>query len=181
MSRIAKRSIIVPNDIKIILKNQDIVVTGKKGTLKRTFNKLVNINYMNNILSFEARFISDSLGWMHAGTARSLTNSMIIGVTSGFSKKLNLIGVGYKFSIEDTNKKKLILSLGYSHDIIYILPVGIDISLISPTEILIIGIDKQLVGQVSANLRNYRKPDAYKGKGIRYFNEFVKTKEAKKK
>ncbi|CAL4323803.1 50S ribosomal protein L6 [Buchnera aphidicola (Chaitophorus sp. 3695)] len=181
MSRIAKRSIIVPNDIKIILKNQDMIITGKKGTLKRTFNKLVSISYINNILSFKAYSVSDSLGWMQAGTARSLTNSMIIGVTSGFSKKLTLIGVGYKFFIEDVNKKKLVLSLGYSHNITYIIPLSINIKLISSTEILIEGIDKQLVGQVSANLRNYRKPDSYKGKGVRYFNEFVKTKEAKKK
>ncbi|CAL4324099.1 50S ribosomal protein L6 [Buchnera aphidicola (Chaitophorus populicola)] len=181
MSRIAKRSIIVPNDIKVILENQDIIIQGKKGTLKRTFNKLVSINYINNILSFQARCVSDPLGWMQAGTARSLTNSMIIGVTSGFCKKLNLIGVGYKFSIEDNTNKKLILSLGYSHNVTYVIPLGIQIKLNSPTEITIQGIDKQLVGQVSANLRNYRKPDSYKGKGVRYFNEFVKTKEAKKK
>ncbi|MCW5197495.1 50S ribosomal protein L6 [Buchnera aphidicola] len=181
MSRIAKRSIIVPNNIKVILKNQDIVIQGEKGTLKRTFNKLVNISYINNILTFKARYKSDSLGWMQAGTARSLTNSMIIGVTCGFSKKLHLIGVGYKFSIENINTNELILSLGYSHNIKYIFPLGINIELISSTEILIKGIDKQLVGQVSANLRKYRKPDSYKGKGVRYFNEFVKTKEAKKK
>ncbi|WP_343183479.1 50S ribosomal protein L6 [Buchnera aphidicola] len=180
MSRIAKRSIIIPNDIKICLNKQNITIEGKKGVLKKTIHSLVKINLEKKKLNFKSK-ISSSYGWMQAGTARSLINSMILGVKYGFSKKLILVGVGYKFSLEGLKKKKIIMSLGYSHNIIYILPVGIDVQLLSQTEILIKGIDKQLVGQVSANLRLYRKPDAYKGKGIRYFNEFVKTKEAKKK
>ncbi|CAL4323836.1 50S ribosomal protein L6 [Buchnera aphidicola (Periphyllus testudinaceus)] len=180
MSRIAKRSIIVPDDIEIILNNKNITVKGKKGVLKRDFNSLVQINLENKILSFKSKN-STSNGWMQAGTVRSLINSMILGVTYGFSKKLILVGVGYKFSLENSTVKKIIMSLGYSHNVIYLLPCGIDVELLSSTEILIKGIDKQLVGQVSANLRLHRKPDSYKGKGIRYFNEFVKIKEAKKK
>ncbi|NIG99345.1 MAG: 50S ribosomal protein L6 [Buchnera aphidicola (Periphyllus acericola)] len=179
MSRIAKRSIIIPDNVEVFLDNQYVQIKGQKGILKRRFNNLVEINLKDKILNIRARKSSLN-GWMQAGTVRSLINSMILGVTYGFSKKLILVGVGYKFALENS-KKKLILSLGYSHNIVYFLPFGIDIELISQTEIVIKGIDKQLVGQVSANLRLYRRPDAYKGKGIRYYNEFVKTKEAKKK
>ncbi|CAL4323689.1 50S ribosomal protein L6 [Buchnera aphidicola] len=178
MSRIAKRSIIVPDNVIVKIDKKKIIVKGEKGRLKRILHRLVEIFYKNNILSFKSR-ISSKKGWMHAGTTRSLVNSMIIGVTSGFFKQLNLVGVGYRFSLE--GQKKIVMSLGYSHNIVYILPLGVSAQLKSQTEIIVHGIDKQLVGQVSANLRSYRKPDAYKGKGIRYLNEFVKTKEAKKK
>ncbi|NIH16488.1 MAG: 50S ribosomal protein L6 [Buchnera aphidicola (Periphyllus lyropictus)] len=180
MSRIAKRSIIVPDNIQIKLKNKEIIVKGNKGTLKKKINNLVYIKYKKNILSFKV-YKSNNEGWMQAGTARSLVYSMIIGVTKGFSKKLILIGVGYRFSLEGNNNEQVVMSLGYSHNIRYILPDGIFVKLLSQTEIVVLGIDKQLVGQVSANLRFYRVPDSYKGKGVRYFNEFVKIKEAKKK
>jgi large subunit ribosomal protein L6 len=180
MSRIAKRSIIVPKDVIVQINQQKVVIKGKNGILTRILNNLVEIIYKNNILSFKSR-VSSSEGWMHAGTSRSLINSMIIGVTDGFYKKLNLVGVGYKFSLEGKNQKKIVMSLGYSHNVIYLVPDEISVELKSQTEILIKGIDKRLVGQVSANLRSCRKPDSYKGKGIRYSDEFVKVKEAKKK
>ncbi|CAL4323796.1 50S ribosomal protein L6 [Buchnera aphidicola] len=180
MSRIAKRSIIVPKNVIIKINKQEVVIKGIKGRLKLILHDSVQINYKNNVLSFKSR-ISSGIGWMHAGTSRSLINSMIIGVTIGFFKQLNLVGVGYRFSLEGSKQEKIVMSLGYSHSVIYDLPIGISAELKSQTEIVIKGIDKRLVGQVAENLRNFRKPDAYKGKGIRYANEFVRIKEAKKK
>ncbi|QIE02187.1 50S ribosomal protein L6 [Buchnera aphidicola] len=178
MSRIAKCPIIIPSDINVQLDLPIISIQGKYGQLSRVINKSVNIEYLNNKICFSPRSgFSD--GWAQAGTARALVNSMIIGVSKQFIKKLQLSGVGYRVSI--TSDNIINLSLGYSHVIKYYIPQGIKIDNPSPTEIVIRGIDKQLVGQIAANLRSYRKPEPYKGKGIRYLNEVVRIKEAKKK
>ncbi|AEO08278.1 50S ribosomal protein L6 [Buchnera aphidicola] len=178
MSRIAKCPIIIPSDINVQLYSQSISVQGKYGNLSRIINKSVKIEYVNNTILFSPR-LGFSDGWAQAGTARALVNSMVIGVSKQFIKKLQLSGVGYRVSVIKGNK--INMSLGYSHTITYYIPKGIDIENPSPTEIIIRGIDKQLVGQTAANLRSYRIPEPYKGKGIRYSDEVVRIKEAKKK
>ncbi|QCI17307.1 50S ribosomal protein L6 [Buchnera aphidicola (Aphis helianthi)] len=178
MSRVAKRPISIPKDIKIKLDSQLISVQGKYGCLSRTIHSAVEVKHLNNIITFKAR-LGFSNGWAHAGTLRALVYSMIIGVSEKFSKKLQFSGVGYRVSITQNNT--INMSLGYSHPILYSLPPHIEVEYLSPTEIIIKGVDKQLVGQVAANLRSYRKPEPYKGKGIRYSDEIVRVKEAKKK
>jgi len=178
MSRVAKCPIIVPSEIDIQLDSQVISIKGKYGYLSRTIHQSVKIEYLSNKIIFSPRSgFSD--GWAQAGTSRALVNSMIIGVSKQFKKKLQLSGVGYRVSI--TKGNIINMSLGYSHMITYSLPKGINAENPSPTEIIIQGIDKQLVGQISANLRSYRVPEPYKGKGIRYADEIVRMKEAKKK
>lgn len=178
MSRIAKRPIVVPSDINVQLNSQTISIQGKYGQLSRTIHNSVSIKYLEDKIIFLPRSgFSDS--WAQAGTSRALVNSMIIGVSKRFVKKLQLSGVGYRVSI--TKDNIINMSLGYSHPVIYALPKGISIENPSPTEIIIQGIDKQLVGQIAANLRSYRVPEPYKGKGIRYSDEIVRIKEAKKK
>ncbi|CAL4323238.1 50S ribosomal protein L6 [Buchnera aphidicola] len=181
MSRIAKKSILIPKEVQIKIDNNKVTVIGIKGTLFKYLNNVVQLSYNNRILKFSV-FKNIQKNWMHAGTSRSLVNSMIIGVTNGFLKKLKLIGVGYRASLSNFNNiNMIVMSLGYSHDIKYILPKGVNVNISSQTEITVFGIDKQLIGQVAANLRNFRIPDAYKGKGVRYIDEIVKIKEAKKK
>ncbi|XBC41189.1 MAG: 50S ribosomal protein L6 [Buchnera aphidicola (Nurudea yanoniella)] len=178
MSRIAKKIVIVPSCVDIKLSGQKITVTNEKKILDRILNNNVIVSYINGHLSFKSK-ISSYKGWAQAGTARSLVFSMIVGVTTGFLKKLQLLGVGFRISL--VNENALHLYLGYSHIIKYFIPKGISIECPSQTEIIIKGYDKQLVGQVAADIRSYRTPEAYKGKGIRYDNEIVRIKEAKKK
>ncbi|QNS01684.1 MAG: 50S ribosomal protein L6 [Buchnera aphidicola (Pentalonia nigronervosa)] len=178
MSRIAKRPIVVPEDVDVKLNLQLIFVQGKYGHLSRMIHPSVEVKYSKNKIFFLPRLeFSDS--WAQAGTSRSLVNSMVLGVSKQFNKKLQLSGIGYRVSISEGNIINMFL--GYSHPIIYHLPKGIHVEITSTTEINITGIDKQLVGQVAANLRFYRIPEPYKGKGIRYSNEIVRIKEAKKK
>lgn len=177
MSRVAKMPIIIPNDIEVNIKGQFITIKNKNNELNYVINKSVDVNYNNNILTFKPKigFID---GWIQAGTTRSILNSIIIGITEGFTKKLQLIGVGYRVSVKDNI---INLLLGFSHAINHKLPVGIVAECPSQTEIVLKGADKQLVGQVAADLRSYRPPEPYKGKGIRYANEIINIKEAKKK
>lgn len=178
MSRVAKCPIIIPIGVNVKLNFQLISIQGKHGDLSRTIHQSVKIKHLENKIIFTPR-LGFSDGWAQAGTSRALVNSMILGVSKKFNKKLQLSGVGYRISI---NKGNIIsMSLGYSHPITYSLPEGIYAESPSPTEIIIIGIDKQLVGQIAANLRSYRVPEPYKGKGIRYSDEVVRIKEAKKK
>ncbi len=178
MSRVAKQPIFVPSDIDVQLNSQVILIKGKYGHLSRIVHQAVKITYLNNKIIFSPHSgFSD--GWAQAGTSRALVNSMIIGVSKKFSKKLQLSGIGYRITITKSNI--INMSLGYSHIITYCLPEGIHAKSPSPTEIIIEGVDKQLVGQISANLRSYRVPEPYKGKGIRYSDEVVRIKEAKKK
>ncbi|BGI50753.1 MAG: 50S ribosomal protein L6 [Arsenophonus endosymbiont of Ceratovacuna japonica] len=177
MSRVAKLPIIIPTNVEIKLNGQDITIKSKNSKLFRKIHKSVKVKYIDNKLIFIPRLgFVDS--WMQAGTTRSLLNAMVIGVTQGFTKKLNLIGVGYRVSIKDNI---ISLFLGFSHTIEYILPKSIFAKCPSQTEIVLEGSDKQLIGQVAAKLRAYRPPEPYKGKGIHYAGEIVRTKEAKKK
>ena len=154
-----------------------IAIKGKNGELTRTIHKAVEVKHADNQLTFAPREgFADA--WAQAGTARSLLNAMVIGVTEGFTKKLQLVGVGYRAQLKGN---VLALNLGYSHPIEHTLPAGISAECPSQTEIVLKGADKQLIGQVAADIRAYRRPEPYKGKGVRYADEVVRTKEAKKK
>lgn len=178
MSRIAKRPIVIPSGVEIKLTGKTLLIKGNNGELIYTINKSVIIENNDSCLFFKSNSSSVD-GWSQAGTSRALVYSMIIGVTKGFIKKLQLFGVGYRVTM--TEKNIINMSLGYSHPIKYQLPVGISAEIPSQTEIILKGSNKQLVGQVAANLRAYRVPEPYKGKGIRYENEIIRIKEAKKK
>ncbi|WP_343190250.1 50S ribosomal protein L6 [Buchnera aphidicola (Mollitrichosiphum nigrofasciatum)] len=178
MSRIAKFPVLVPSDVEVILSVKKIVIKHNNRTLKHYINKNVNIKYIDKYLTFNVKK-NNSNSWAQAGTCRSLVASMILGLTVGFERKLQLVGVGYR--VINIINNVISLSLGYSHIITYKFPNDIFIENTKPTEILIKGVDKQKVGQVAADLRSYRIPEVYKGKGIRYQDEFIRIKEAKKK
>ncbi|MEW6992230.1 50S ribosomal protein L6 [Colwelliaceae bacterium 6441] len=177
MSRVAKAPVEVPAGVTITLSGQDIKVKGPVGELSRTIHSDVVISQEeNNIIT---NIVADTKGaWAQAGTARALINNMVEGVSKGFEKKLVLNGVGYRAKAAGKN---LNLSLGFSHPVDHAIPEGITVETPSQTEITLKGADKQLVGQTAANIRAYRRPEPYKGKGIRYVDEYVRRKEAKKK
>ena len=177
MSRVAKAPVEVPAGVTVTLSGQDIKVKGPVGELSRTINGLVAVSQEENLIKADVAEDTKA-AWMQAGTARSLINGMVIGVSKGFEKKLVLNGVGYRAKAAGKN---LNLSLGFSHPVDHAIPEGITVETPSQTEVILKGADKQLVGQVAANIRAYRKPEPYKGKGIRYDDEHVRRKEAKKK
>jgi large subunit ribosomal protein L6 len=177
MSRVAKAPVDLVSGVEVSIAGQDVTVKGKNGTLARTFNDLVAITQEENQLVIAPKAESTA-GWAQAGTARSLLNAMVIGVSQGFEKKLELNGVGYRAQAQGS---KLNLTLGFSHPVAYEMPAGITVETPSQTEIIVKGADKQVVGQVAANIRAYRPPEPYKGKGVRYSDEVVRRKEAKKK
>ncbi|CAL1329126.1 50S ribosomal protein L6 [Candidatus Providencia siddallii] len=177
MSRVAKTHIIVPVDVNVIINGQIVSIFDKNNKLTKIIHNAVEVKYKNGYITFSIRKGFNN-AWMQAGTARSLLNSMIFGIKKGFTKKLQTIGVGYRVTIENNI---INLFLGFSHSIKYILPSGITAECPTQTEIILKGIDKQIVGQVAAKLRNYRPPEPYKGKGIRYINEIIRTKEIKNK
>ncbi len=177
MSRIAKKPVELISGVEITISGQTITTKGKQGNLSIDLHDTVNVKQEDNALHFAPN--DDSKGSMAmAGTMRSLVNNMIIGVTEGFSKQLQLIGVGYRAQMQGN---VLDLSLGFSHPVKYAIPEGITIETPSQTEINVKGADKQKVGQVCAEIRAYRPPEPYKGKGVRYSDERVIRKEAKKK
>ncbi|UDG79774.1 50S ribosomal protein L6 [Candidatus Steffania adelgidicola] len=177
MSRVAKVPIIIPKGVEVKLHGQDILIKGQHGELTRTIHDAVNVQHTHNKLTVSPRENRVN-GWALSGTTRSLLNNMVIGVTNGFSKKLQLVGVGYRAAVQGNIMN---LSLGFSHSIDHLLPAGVIAECPNQTEIVIKGMDKQIIGQVAADLRAYRRPEPYKGKGIRYADEVVCTKEAKKK
>jgi large subunit ribosomal protein L6 len=177
MSRIAKTPVDILSGIEISIAGQEVTVKGKNGTLSRVFNDAVEIVQEDNQLKTSPRE-GKANGWAQAGTARSLLDNMIVGVSQGFEKKLQLNGVGYRAQAQGS---KLNLTLGFSHPVAYEMPKGISVETPSQTEVIVKGVDKQLVGQVAANIRGYRPPEPYKGKGVRYVDEVVRRKEAKKK
>jgi large subunit ribosomal protein L6 len=177
MSRVAKAPVAIPAGVTVTLSGQDIKVKGPVGELSRTIHSDVVISQEeNNIIT---NIVADVKGaWAQAGTARALINNMVEGVSKGFEKKLVLNGVGYRAKAAG---KSLNISLCFSHPVDHAIPAGITVENPSQTEISLKGADKQLVGQTAANIRAYRKPEPYKGKGIRYVDEYVRRKEAKKK
>ncbi|HCS1002141.1 50S ribosomal protein L6 [Proteus mirabilis] len=177
MSRVAKAPVVIPAGVEVKLNGQVITIKGKNGELTRTIHNAVEIQHADNQLTFAPRDgYADE--WAQAGTTRSLLNAMVVGVTEGFTKKLQLVGVGYRASVKGNTVN---LSVGYSHPVEHQLPAGITAECPTQTEILLKGADKQVIGQVAAELRAYRRPEPYKGKGIRYADEVVRIKEAKKK
>ncbi|WP_374359474.1 50S ribosomal protein L6 [Pseudoduganella danionis] len=177
MSRVAKMPIAVPAGAEVAISAQAITVKGPLGVLTQSLNGLVAVENNAGTLSFTPANDSREANAM-SGTLRALVNNMVNGVTKGFEKKLNLIGVGYKAQAQGD---KLNLSLGFSHPIVHVMPAGVSCATATPTEIVIKGIDRQKVGQVAAEVRAYRAPEPYKGKGVRYADEVVKIKETKKK
>lgn len=177
MSRIAKAPIAIPAGVEVTLTADKIAVKGKGGQLELGVHSSIEITQEDNVLSFAPRGTEKQANAL-AGTFRSLVNNMVTGVTAGFEKKLVLQGVGFRAK---SAGKTLNLQLGFSHDINYELPEGVSAETPSQTEIVIKGIDKQQVGQVAAEIRGYRPPEPYKGKGVRYADENVRRKEAKKK
>ncbi len=177
MSRVAKAPVQIPAGVEVTLKGQDITIKGGQGSLSRTIHDAVEVKQEDSALTFSARDGFDG-AWAQAGTARALINNMVEGVSKGYERKLLLQGVGYRAQAKG---KVVNLSLGFSHPIDHELPEGVTAECPSQTEIVLKGVDKQLVGQVAANIRAYRKPEPYKGKGVRYADEHVRRKEAKKK
>jgi large subunit ribosomal protein L6 len=177
MSRIAKAPIAVPSGVEVKIAGQDVTVKGSKGTLQFSVHPTVNIQQESNQINVVP--VSDEKRhWAMAGTTRALVNNMVTGVSAGFERKLQLIGVGYRAQAKGS---VLNLALGFSHPVDYAVPKGVAIETPTPTEIIITGCDKQVVGQVAAEIRAYRPPEPYKGKGVRYSDEIVARKEAKKK
>ena len=177
MSRIANNPVTIPGGVEVNLTASDITVKGSKGSLSLATNELVEVSQEENVLKFAATNKEKKSNAL-AGTYRALVSNMVQGVSEGFVKELQLIGVGYRAQAQG---RKLNLTLGFSHPVEYEIPEGIEIETPTQTQVLVRGVDKQLVGQVSAEIRGFRPPEPYKGKGVRYVDEYVKRKEAKKK
>ena len=177
MSRVAKKPIELPSGVEVSVNGTLVTVKGAKGSLQQNLHALVEMTQEGKTLSFAARKEAPG-AWAQAGTARALMNNLITGVSKGFERKLELIGVGYRAQAQG---KSLNLTLGFSHPVVYPVPEGITIETPSQTEIIVRGSDKQKVGQVAADIRSYRPPEPYKGKGVKYSDEKIVRKEAKKK
>ena len=175
MSRIGNNPVKLPPKVEVALSNGEITVKGPLGALSRTFGAEVTIERSGDTLVVKAAL--PEAGAMH-GTARALVANMVRGVTEGFEKKLTLVGVGFRAQAAGD---KVNLSLGFSHPVVHQMPKGVTVATPQQTEIVVKGIDKQAVGQVAAEIRAYRPPEPYKGKGVRYHDEQVKLKETKKK
>lgn len=177
MSRIGKKPVEIPSGVTATINGQDITVKGPKGELSCTLHDLVTAEQTDGGITIEPISETKEARSMW-GLSRSLVDNLVVGVSKGFEKKLMINGVGYRAALQGKN---LQLALGFSHDVIYEVPDGIDVACPKPTEIVIGGINKQQVGQVAAEIRRYRPPEPYKGKGVRYSDEYVVRKEGKKK
>ena len=177
MSRIAKNPIEVPNGVRIVLSEQMISVSGSKGTLEMDLSPEVEVRQIDALLTFAARTKTKFSNAM-SGTTRALIYNMVLGVTQGFEKKIELIGVGYRVQMQGDS---INLSLGFSHPVLYQLPEGVTAETLSQTELVLRSSNKQKLGQVAAEIRSFRPPEPYKGKGIRVDGERIRRKEAKKK
>ncbi|NDV11519.1 MULTISPECIES: 50S ribosomal protein L6 [Crenobacter] len=177
MSRVAKNPVAIPAGVEVKFTAEEIVVKGPIGTLSTALCADVDVKLDNNELTFAAKSDSKFARSM-SGTLRALLNNMVTGVSKGFERKLQLVGVGYRAQAQGDAVN---LSLGFSHPVVHKMPAGVKVETPSQTEILIKGADKQQVGQVAAEIRAYRSPEPYKGKGVRYADEVVVLKETKKK
>jgi large subunit ribosomal protein L6 len=177
MSRIAKQPVVIPAGVTVDVKGEEVIVKGTKGSLTHKLHGLVSAEIAENELKVTANNASKT-AVAQSGTARSLINNMVTGVSQGFERKLKLIGVGYRAKVQGNAVN---LTLGFSHPVSHVLPEGVTAETPSQTDIILKGVDKQAVGQVAAEIRGYRPPEPYKGKGVRYADEVVITKEAKKK
>ncbi len=177
MSRIGKNPVAIPNGVTPTVSGQKVSVKGPKGTLELTLVDDVTVSQGDDGLVIAPADDSSRARAMW-GMQRTLVANMVHGVSEGFTKELELNGVGYRAQAQD---QKLQLQLGLSHDVVYDVPQGIQVTTPKPTQVFVTGIDKQLVGQVAANIRRYRPPEPYKGKGIKYVDEYIFRKEGKKK
>ena len=177
MSRVANNPVELPKGVEVSLVGSEISVKGAKGTLAMSVNSNVEIKQGDNVLTFAA-VSQDAFARAMSGTTRALVNNMVTGVTQGFEKKLDLVGVGYRAQVQGS---KINLTLGFSHPVVYELPDGVTADTPSQTEILLKSSDKQKLGQAAAEIRAFRPPEPYKGKGVRISGEYVRRKEAKKK
>ena len=177
MSRIAKAPVTVPAGVEVQVNGTEVTVKGSKESLTKTFNEAVNVSVVDGQVVC-APVDGAVNGWSQAGTARAIINNMVVGVTNGFEKRLSLVGVGYRAKAAG---QTLDLTLGFSHPVVHAIPAGITVETPTQTEIVVKGADKQVVGQVAAEIRAYRPPEPYKGKGVKYADEHILRKEAKKK
>ena len=177
MSRVGKKPVPVPSGVTATVTGQTVKVKGTKGELQFVVPNLVTVSFEDGAVSVQPKDQSKQARSLW-GTSRAQVANLVEGVSKGFEKKLEITGVGYRAAMAG---KALKLSLGYSHDIEYEIPAGITITVPKPTEINISGIDRQVVGQVAAEIRDYRGPEPYKGKGVKYAGEFIFRKEGKKK
>jgi large subunit ribosomal protein L6 len=177
MSRVANSPVTLPSGVEVTLNGQAVAVKGGKGSLELNVHTSVEVSKEDNVLTFAPRDGAKQSRAL-AGTTRALVNNMVVGVTQGFEKRLLLQGVGYRAAVKGN---VLNLSLGFSHPVDYELPSGITAECASQTEVILRGIDKQALGQAAAEVRGFRPPEPYKGKGVRYADEVVRRKEAKKK
>lgn len=176
MSRVAKRPIKIPKGVEVKISGQDVAVKGAKGAMTHRIPAAVNVAMEGDSLQVNMAEASKRAS-MFAGTTRALLNNLVTGVSAGFERKLEINGVGYRAAVQG---KTLNLTLGFSHPINFAIPEGISIETPSQTEIVVKGMNKQLVGEVAAKIRAYRAPEPYKGKGVKYANETIRRKEAKK-
>tara|TARA_R110002111_G_scaffold40559_4_gene75827 strand:+ start:1742 stop:2275 length:534 start_codon:yes stop_codon:yes gene_type:complete len=177
MSRIANAPVEIPAGVEVSLNGTEVSIKGTKGALTRNIHSDVEVTQEGTTLKSSARNNAKQSVAL-AGTTRALLNNMVVGVSQGFEKKLTLVGVGYRAKAQGN---KLDLTLGFSHPVQYDVPEGINVETPSQTEIVVSGADKETVGQVAADIRAYRPPEPYKGKGVRYSDEHVARKDAKKK
>ena len=177
MSRIGKRPVTIPSGVTATVEGQTVKMKGPKGQLQFVVHDDVEVKLDKNVVKVNPR-VDTSRAIALYGTARARIANLVEGVTKGFERKLEITGVGYRAAMQGKN---LQLALGYSHDVVYAIPEGIQIAVTKPTEITITGSDIQRVGQVAAEIRAYRPPEPYKGKGVKYANEFIFRKEGKKK
>ena len=175
MSRIANEPVVIPSGVDVKLSGQNLAVKGSKGEMSMSIHDDVCVEHNDNEINVQ---VEKTKNMAMAGTMRSLINNLVIGVSTGFEKKLELVGVGYRAQAKG---KTLNLSLGFSHPVDYAVPEGVKIETPSQTEVVISGADKQKVGQVAAEIRAFRPPEPYKGKGVKYSDERIVRKEAKKK
>jgi large subunit ribosomal protein L6 len=177
MSRVAKNPVAIPAKVEVALSADNIAVSGPLGKMSQALTGAVKLDREGDTLTFTAANDSQHSRAM-SGTVRALVANMVHGVSVGFTRKLNLVGVGYKAQAQGTT---LNLDLGFSHPVSHKMPAGVTVQTPTPTEIILTGVDKQVVGQVAAQIRAYRSPEPYKGKGVRYADEVVVIKETKKK
>lgn len=175
MSRIGKKAVELPKSVEIKIDGQNLSVKGPKGKLERTLHQSIQIEKEGGSLKFSLKPGFDDCGNFH-GLTRTLVHNMVVGVTDGFSKSLTLVGVGYRAAVAGN---QLQLTLGYSHPISHKIPAGIEVKVDKQVNLVVLGSDKEMVGQIAADIRSYRKPEPYHGKGVRYADEVIVTKVGK--
>ena len=177
MSRVAKQPITVPSGVELKIDGRTVTVTGPKGTLEHRLHDTVEVQRDGGTVNCNAREGADN-GMALAGTTRAVINNMVVGVSEGFERRLQLVGVGFRAQMQGS---ALNLALGFSHPVKFQTPEGVTLETPSLTEIVVRGVDKQRVGQAAAEIRSFRPPEPYKGKGVKYSDELIRRKEAKKK